>query len=151
MHNQKLGLPSPSFFPFAGRLTIEIFTVCRKVQSIARVPSQRARSASPAQRAHSMAPSKTAIPTNTGRIINIWAVHKFIPAVQLQEIIRTRLLICPYSCISRSVDPCLTLNLFLQKQISDQNHQFLWQLHWQGLRHSQRRHPCSRHQASGFR
>ncbi|CAD6231239.1 unnamed protein product [Miscanthus lutarioriparius] len=36
----------------------------RKVQSIARVPSQRARSASPAQRAHSMAPSKTAIPTN---------------------------------------------------------------------------------------
>ncbi|OQU87005.1 hypothetical protein SORBI_3003G186066 [Sorghum bicolor] len=35
-----------------------------KVQSIARVPSQRARSASPAQRAHSMAPSKNATPTN---------------------------------------------------------------------------------------
>ncbi|XP_066306374.1 putative protein ABIL2 isoform X1 [Miscanthus floridulus] len=39
----------------------------RKVQSITRVPSQRARSASPAQRAHSMAPSKTAIPTNTDK------------------------------------------------------------------------------------
>ncbi|XP_021311901.1 putative protein ABIL2 [Sorghum bicolor] len=57
--------PSPSsFFPFAGRLTIQLFTVYRKVQSIARVPSQRARSASPAQRAHSMAPSKNATPTN---------------------------------------------------------------------------------------
>lgn len=36
----------------------------RKLQSIARLPSQRARSASPAQRAHPMAPAKTATPTN---------------------------------------------------------------------------------------
>ncbi|KAL5674557.1 hypothetical protein ACJX0J_018863, partial [Zea mays] len=36
----------------------------RKLQSIARLPSQRARSASPAQRAHPMAPAKNATPTN---------------------------------------------------------------------------------------
>ncbi|CAO2190634.1 unnamed protein product [Urochloa humidicola] len=37
-----------------------------KLRSIARAPSQRARSASPAQRSHSVPPSETAIPTNRG-------------------------------------------------------------------------------------
>ncbi|PAN30479.1 hypothetical protein GQ55_5G282000 [Panicum hallii var. hallii] len=38
-----------------------------KLRSIARAPSQRARSASPAQRSHSVPPSETAIPTNRDR------------------------------------------------------------------------------------
>ena len=57
----------------------EISNVRSKLRSIARAPSQRARSASPAQRSHSVTPSETAIPTNRGTAINTWAAHSSNP------------------------------------------------------------------------
>lgn len=108
MDSQKLGLPPPRSFRSKLRLTTKqtnkkISTVCRKLQSIARLPSQRARSASPAQRAHPMAPAKNATPTNRGRS-NDQHLNSSFQLSSYRRLLnkyKERLLICPpCSCIA---------------------------------------------------